>query len=227
VSFVDNVRAVQLPSPKQVLGSYKEAKQAVQRIDLNIINVRFWPKNSPFFQDTKGTIYHFTKVSLLTIGVPEKLGWIIQDDSISFSKNTKEEWVECRQDYPLTMSVNGRLKDAIIEAIKQFPDVENWYIPTSINKIPVKNIVIKYNKEDDEEAKKELQKSGITRSLVDWIDNLPTEIEITTKFLYDFMDVKIFEGLHEEQTKGGLILVFMGFLMGAITVMGFMTYIGR
>lgn len=227
MGFLDHVRAVQLPSPKQVLGSYKEAKTAVQRIDINTINVRFFPKNSPFFHATKGTLHHFTKVTLGTIEVPDKLGFIIQDDSIFFDKATKEEWVDIRQDYPITLSVNNGLANAIVEAIIQFPNIEEWYLPSSINKIPVKNIVIRHNKKDDQIAKNELQKSSATRSLVDWIDNLPTEVEITTKFLYDFMDIKIFEGLHEEATKGGLILVFMGFLMGALVSMGFMTYIGR
>jgi hypothetical protein len=227
MGIADNVRAIQLPSPKQILGSYKEAKQTVQRIDTNTINVRFWPKNSPFFHDTKGNVFHFTKVSLLKIEVPEQLGWIIQDDSISFSKNTKEEWVECRQDYPLTLSVNARLKDAIIEAMRQFPEIENWYIPTSINKIPVKNIIIKYSKDIDEEAQKEINKVGVSRSLTEWINNLPTEIEITAKFLYDFADIQIFQSMKEDKTRGGMVLIFMGFLMGAIVSMGFITYLGR
>jgi len=123
--------------------------------------------------------------------------------------------------------VNARLKDAIIEAMRQFPEIENWYIPTSINKIPVKNIIIKYSKDIDEEAQKEINKVGVSRSLTEWINNLPTEIEITAKFLYDFADIQIFQSMKEDKTRGGMVLIFMGFLMGAIVSMGFITYLGR
>lgn len=227
MGVLDHIRAVQFPNHKQILTSYKEAKNTIKQIDINTVNVRFWPKNSPYFVNTKGTLFHYTNVTLLKIELPEKLGWIVQDDSIAFDKATKEEWVECRQDYPLTLSVNNLIANAIKEAIKEHRDVKEWYIPASINKLPVKNIIVHHSKANDEIVKTELIKSGAPQSILQIINSLPTDVEVTTKFLYDYADVRIMESMKEETTKGGLILVFMGVLMGALMSGAFFVYIGR
>ncbi len=227
MGLADNVRAIELPNPKQIIGGYKEAKMAVKRIDVNTINVRFFPANSPFFVPTKGELYHFTTVTLLKIDVPEKLGFIIQDDSIFFDKTTKEEWVDARQDYPLTLSVNRQLGALLINAIQQFPDVLNWYIPSAINKIPVKNIVIRRDMKAIADSKTELEKVGISRNLVEWIDQIPVEVTITPKFLYDYVDIQVIGSLKNEEGKFNWVIFIMGGLFFSLLTMAFMLYIGR
>lgn len=232
------IRSVKLPSTKQVLDTYQDSRVSVKKIELNTINVRFYPKNSPFFYETKGMLHHFTSVILMTIEVPEKLGWIIQDDSISYNKLTKEEWVEARQDYPITMSMNRQLTRALKEGIKEFPDVPYWYIPASINKIPVKNIIVNFDKLKKDGTcdietgqgciEKKVGDVYIPQSMIDWIDSLPGEVNITTKFLYDIMDIKIIEGLLQgDDQKGGLVFFIMGGLVFSLITIMFMLYIGR
>lgn len=227
MGITSTIRSVKLPTQGQVVQTYKDAKTAIKRIEVNSINVRFYPKNSPFFYETKGTLHHFTSIILGTIELPEKLGFIVQDDSITFNKATKEEWLEVRQDYPLSLAVNRQLTTALTEAIRQFPDVPGWYIPTSINQIPVKNIIVDFNKDTKNSETIDLRKAGAPQSMVDWIDSLPGEVHITPKFLYDIMDIKIIEGLLQgDEQKGGIVFFVMGGLVFSLITMAFMLYIG-
>lgn len=227
MGFLDNIKAVQVPSPKQVMGAYKDVKMSVKRIDVNTINVRFYPKNSPFFYPTKGELYHFGIVTVLKIEVPEKLGWIVEDDSVLFDKTTKEEWIECRPDYPLTLSANKQLVELLKAAIKKFPDIEEWYIPSAISRIPVKNVIINRDLNALSETKELAEKVAQSANIVEWLDKLPATITVTPKFLYDYMDIVVIGSLKDEANNFSWTAFIMGGLMFGLLIMGFMVYIGR
>ncbi len=222
----DALKSVRIPTTKDIIGGYKESKNSVSRINVNLINVRFYPTNSPFFYPTKGELYHFTQVTVLKIEVPEKLGFIVQDNSIFFDKSTKEEWVDCRQDYPLTLAVNDQLADIIKNAIKTFPDTTEWYIPASINKIPVKNVIIHRDTLALKEQKEDLLKQNVSKNIVEWMDNIPADITVTPRFLYDFMDVQVIGSLKNEENKFNWAVFIMGGLSFSLLTVMFMLYIG-
>jgi len=222
MSIADNIRAVEAPSPKQLIGAYKDAKQAVRRVDVNSINVRFYPANSPFYSNTKGELYHFGIVTILKIEVPDKLAWIIEDDSILYDKATKEEWVEARPDYPLTLSANKHFATLLEDAMKAFPDVVSWYIPAAINRIPVRNIIVSH----DTNKLKAVATTEETRNIVEWLTQIPANTTITPKFLYDYMDLVIVGSLKDDANKMNWTAFILGGCMVGLLVMGFMTYIG-
>lgn len=229
MGITDHIRAVKVPKPKEVYASLKDAKADIKRININTINVWFYPKNSPFFIPTKAILYHYTNITLGVIDQPERLGFLVMDDSIVFDKTNKEEWVVLRQDYPLSLSVNRRLESEINDARKQFPDIKEWYLPTSINKIPVKQIILKYSNDDNEKLKKDIKDIGdssISKSLIDWIDHLPTEIEVTGSFLLNMVDLDIFKGMHKTKGEGGIVYFLLGGLSFSIVILLFMAYIG-
>jgi hypothetical protein len=221
------IQNIHLPGKKEMIGGYREAKNSVTRININSINVRFFPSNSPFFIPTKGELYHFTTVTLMKVEVPEKLGFIVQDDSIFFDKITKEEWVDCRQDYPLTFACGKQLADILTEAMKALPDVTEWYIPASINKIPVQNIIVENNLQLIPEQKDTLGKAGVDRSILEWMDKIPAKVTITPKFLYDFMDIQVVGSLKNEENKFQWGTFIMGGLFFSLISVFFMLYIGR
>ncbi len=227
MSFGQQVRGIELPNPKKVLEGYKDIKTSMQRVDVNVINVRFYYPNSPMYKNTKGMLYHFTTCTLLKIDVPEKLGWLIQDNSIYFDKDTKEEWVEARPDYPLTLNVNRDLGTLLKNAVQQFPDVLTWYLPSSINQIPVKNVIIYNDPIKRQEQKDDLEKSGVARNLIEWMDEIPAEVTITPKFLYDFMDIQVVNSLKDEEGKFNWVIFIMGGLFFSLISILFMMYIGR
>lgn len=223
----ESIGNIRVPTPKDIMAGYKDAKLSMQRVNVNTINVRFYPTNSPFFHPTKGELYHFTTVSLLKIEVPEKMAFIIQDDSVFFDKTTKEEWVDCRQDYPITLSADKQLIELIEEAKKVFPDVIEWYIPASINRIPVKNVIVKNDKHRIKEDKKDLIDKGISKNVCEWMDDIPSEITITPRFLYDFMDIQVIGSLKDEASKFNWAVFIMGGMAFSLVTMAFMLYIGR
>ncbi len=207
------LKVLEMPSKDAMIEAYKDAKNDIKRIDVNSINVRFYEKNSPFFYPTRGVLYHVGIASLVTIQVPHKLGWILMDDSIEIDKITKETWISCRQDYPLTLSANRQVANAVIEAMALHPDIQEWFIPTSLGRMPVKQIIIKRNKRSDASVKDAVSTlPGGARNLIEMIDAMPSDINVTTQLLYDIPDMKLAEGLNDTKPKGQ----FMTFIFGGV-----------
>lgn len=227
-----HIRAIKIPDKETIVASYRDARSGIQKVRVNTINVRFYETGSSEYVPTKGLVYHFSIASILKIEVPEALGWILLDDSIETDRVTHERWVGCRQDYICTLNANRRIADSLTEAMVQFPEIpeDSWYLAGSIRGLPVKQVIIKRNKLADKVVKdaisKELPKNDLTKSLVDMIDGMSSEVNITTRLLHDIPDMVLVQGLNEQEVKGGFILVIVGVLIGALSAMAFMIYAG-
>lgn len=214
-----------IPGTKAIVQGYREIRNDVKRINVNQVNVRFYPSNSPTFFETKGELFHYTDITVLKIEVPDKLAFIVQDDSIMFNKATKEEWVDCRQDYPMTLAVNKQLRQALKDAMIQFPDITEWYVPSSINKIPVKNIIINYDDEKQIAEEKAALTGVISQNIVAWMDKIESSVKLTPKFLYDYADVLVIGSLKEEASGFNWSVFIMGGLCFSLVVVMLMLYV--
>lgn len=223
MSFLDNIKGIKMPSSTETINSVKDARIQIQNQNINRINVRFYRKNSPFYIETMAELKVYGDITIGIIKTPDKYGFILLDKGIEINQKTKDEWVNIRQDYPCSLNVNESLLSQIDEAKKQNPDCKAWYLPNSINSIPVQEIIMQHNQDVDPI---DIIASGVPKSLVNMIDTMPSTIKITGSWISDFVDIKLLEGLHKAQSDGNFVLILMGFLMGAAATALFALYIG-
>lgn len=217
----EKIGDINVPEIGDLSKTVKNAKAVIKQVQVNTINVRVMPKNSPFFVTTVGILHHYGDVTLGTVSIPSKMGFIVTDQSIIYDKDTKEEWIDIRQDHAVALSVPNYLNEFIQRAFEEFPDVEEWYIPCTINQVPVKGIILNHAQEQPK-----ISVEGVPRSMVDWLDSIPMNVAITTRFLYDFTDQNIIQSmLPAEGSNGNVVTGLLGFLIGSVVTMIFMIFI--
>lgn len=189
MNLTTKIKSVQFPNIVDVLSSGKNAKNKINNMNVNKINVHFYYADNRFKTTVEGTIKHESEIPIVYIEYPEKLAFIIPENTLVY--DVKQQIFE--------ISVNEKFSHAVkIENFNNKKEVKELIfpiIPENLN-YTIVEIEGKTNKSEGKTNKSE--------------DN----IVITSKMLSSLGRAKILERTLETSNDGLMIMAFIGALVG-------------
>lgn len=195
MSTLNNLNTVEIPNISDILKSGKKAKGQLENIKLNKVNVHFFHSDGRFKRTVEGTLSYITELPIVFIEYPNKLGYLVLEDSLIFDVTNQSFELFVNENYTHTISLKGLINDNIDEKIKSLIENTNFIIPISPSDVELKKVRVTIPSK--------------TNGEVETIDLLPT-------FLSSLGRAKLLENTTETSNDGLIIIGFLGMLIGVI-----------
>lgn len=128
MSFANKIKTLEIPNISDIIKSSKNVKSKVSNMNINKINIHFYYADNRFKTTIEGTITHESEIPIVYIDYPEKLAFLIPDNTLTY--DLKNECFE--------ISVNEKYTHAV--------EIENSNIAKEyLNKLIVPIIPSKFN----------------------------------------------------------------------------------
>lgn len=217
MSFLNTLKKLTFPSPKDILNAPQVIRNESQRIDLNTINVNIYDRFFKRRTTVKGIKENKTSIPIVYFDVPYKGAVILFDDCTYIDEQTKIETIDIVEDYPFALNRNTEyalLKDLEVQyyndsAQNKMSEISKlqyektgcaYSIPVFLNRIPREIIRINTN-----------QKMRIINS--EYIEN---KIEITQFLIRQISKIKMLERVGKPDNSVAVIAIILGWLIGAV-----------
>lgn len=120
MSFQNKIKNIEFPNISTLIKSSKNVKSKVSNMNINKINIHFYYADNRFKTTIEGTITHDSEIPIVYIDYPEKLAFLIPDNTLTY--DLKNECFE--------ISVNEKYTHAVeIKANISKKEVEKYIIP--------------------------------------------------------------------------------------------------
>jgi len=186
MSISEKLQNMNLPNIQSLMKSTKSAKEKLDNVDMNIVNVNFFYADNRFKTSIKGEILHITDMPICIIEYPEKLAYLVLDESLIYDVKN-----QCFEIY-----VNEKYTHAleIAEQNTDLPGITKIIIP----KIPK---TFKYKLIEMNPPKTSLNTAKIL---------------LTSSIFYSLARSKILERTREQDNDGLIIVGLLGLMVGAV-----------
>lgn len=195
MSTIDNLNKVEIPNISDILKSGKKAKGQLENIKLNKVNVHFFHSDGRFKRTVEGTLSHVTELPIVFIEYPNKLGYLVLEDSLIFDVTNQSFELFVNENYTHTISLKPLINVDMDEKVKKLLENTNFILPISPTDFELKKVKITIPSKENI--------NGVT------IDLLPT-------FLSSLGRAKLLENTTETSNDGLIIVAFLGLLIGII-----------
>lgn len=186
MSISEQLSNMHLPDVQTLIKSSKAAKTKLDNVDLNIVNVNFFYADNRFKTSIKGEIIHITDLPICIIEYPEKLAYLVLDESLIYDVKN-----QCFEIY-----VNEKYTHAleIAPQTAELAEITKIIIP----KIPK---TFKYKLIEMKPPKTSLNTSNIL---------------LSGSILYSLARSKILERTREQDNDGMVIIGLLGLMVGIV-----------
>ena len=141
MSITSKLKTIEMPNFLDIMNSGKNAKNKINNMNVNKINVHFYYADNRFKTTVEGIIKHVSEIPIVYIDYPEKLAFLVPENALVY--DVKNESFE--------ISVNEKYTHAIkIEDINLKKDVEKLIIPIIPENLNYNLVTIKSNTPDKE-----------------------------------------------------------------------------
>ena len=139
MSITSKLKTIEIPNFLDIMNSGKNAKNKINNMNVNKINVHFYYADNRFKTTVEGIIKHVSEIPIVYIDYPEKLAFLVPENTLVY--DVKNETFE--------ISVNEKYTHAIkIEDINLKKDVEKLIIPIIPENLNYNLVTIKDNVPD-------------------------------------------------------------------------------
>lgn len=139
MSITSKLKTIEMPNFLDIMNSGKNAKNKINNMNVNKINVHFYYADNRFKTTVEGIIKHVSEIPIVYIDYPEKLAFLVPENTLVY--DVKNETFE--------ISVNEKYTHAIkIEDINLKKDVEKLIIPIIPENLNYNLVTIKGNLPD-------------------------------------------------------------------------------
>lgn len=189
MSLTDKIGSIQFPDFNDVIKSGKNTKNKLDNKNANTVNVHFYYSDNRFKTTVLGTIDHSSGVPIVYIEYPEKLAYLVPDNSLVY--DMKNQMFE--------VSVNEKYTHTI--------NVANCITP---NEEHIINYVLPYLTDKYKYQVVELEGIRTPRN------KDPDKILLTSKMLSSLGRAKILERTVESSNDGLMVMAVLGALIGFV-----------
>ena len=206
MSFWDHfakIKMPKMPSQETVSSIPRTIKEDSQKVEANLINVKYFSRNGLFSRDVTATIRNDTEYPIAYTKIPDVMGIIMLSKGDTFNLTTKKREMFAVEGYTASLVFGDACPPALRDQAKS--DYEHgvigkngYLMAVAVEDIPRINTVVEVETVDS--------KGTIAKELVD----------ITAKVLGQMGTVKWMEGMTEAKVQGGAIIFIMGLLVGAV-----------
>ena len=147
MKFLNIAKNIQFPNMVSIFKSSKNTKNKLAYMDMNKINVHFYYADNRFKTTIEGTIKHESEIPIVYIDYPEKLAFLIPEESLVY--DVKNESFEISVNEKYTHSVefynnitNEMITDVILPILPKKLNYKIVEVEGIKNKTDDKNIVL-------------------------------------------------------------------------------------
>ena len=195
MSGLNDLNKVEIPNISDILKSGKKAKGQFENIKLNKVNVHFFHSDGRFKRTVEGTLSYITELPIVFIEYPNKLGYLVLEDSLIFDVTNQSFELFVNENYTHTISLKTLVNIDMDKKIKELIENTNFVLPVSPTDFKLKKVKINMPSKENIEG--------------ETIDLLPT-------FLSSLGRAKLLENTTETSNDGLIIVGFLGLLIGII-----------
>ena len=139
MSITSKLKTIEMPNFLDIMNSGKNAKNKINNMNVNKINVHFYYADNRFKTTVEGIIKHVSEIPIVYIDYPEKLAFLVPENTLVY--DVKNETFE--------ISVNEKYTHAIkIEDFNLKKEVEKLIIPIIPENLNYNLVTIKGNLPD-------------------------------------------------------------------------------
>lgn len=186
MSISESIHNMKIPDMNQLIQGSKSAKNRIDNADMNTVKVNFCYADHRFKTTIMGEIIHTTDIPICIIEFPEKLAYLVLDESLVYDVKDK-----CFEIY-----VNEKYTHAL-ELSKQDMDM-----------LGVKKIIVP---QMPKEFKYQIIEMKPPKKSID-----TKNILLTGSILYSLARSKLLERTQETTNDGAVIMGIMGAMVGGL-----------
>ncbi len=186
MSLTNKIQSIQFPDFNDVIKSGKNTKNKLDNKNANTVNVHFYYSDNRFKTTVLGTIDHSSGMPIIYIEFPEKLAYLVPDNSLVYDMKNNMFEVSVNEKYTHTINVTNTQTN--IKLVKSYiaPHFPEGYEYQVVELEGIQN-----NKKEE-----------------------PDKILLTSKMLSSLGRAKILERTVESNNDGLMIMAALGGLVG-------------
>lgn len=184
MSFQNKIKNIEFPNISTLVKSTKNAKSKINNMNINKINIHFYYADNRFKTTIEGTITHESEIPIVYIEQPEKLAFLIPDNTLTY--DLKNQCFEISVNEKFTHAVEIRNNNMSLD------DANRYILPLIPEQYQYQVVKIEGVKDN--------------------VDN--ENIVLTSKMLSSLGRAKILERTLETNNDGLMIMALIGALVG-------------
>jgi len=194
MSLTNKIQSIQFPDFQDVIKSGKNTKNKLDNKNANTVNVHFYYSDNRFKTTVLGTIDHSSGVPIIYIEYPEKLAYLVPDNSLVYDMKNQMFEVSVNEKYTHTINVVNCIsknEEEIVNYILPYLTDDYKYQVVELEGVKKNNNLKKGEKEED-------------------------KILLTSKMLSSLGRAKILERTVESNNDGLMVMAALGGLIGFV-----------
>lgn len=184
MSFQNKIKNIEFPNISTLIKSSKNVKSKINNMNINKINIHFYYADNRFKTTIEGTITHESEIPIVYIDFPEKLAFLIPDNTLTY--DLKNECFEISVNEKYTHAVEIKNDNIVLN------DIEKYIIPIIPQHYNYKVVEVEGVKDNTDKK----------------------NIVLTSKMLSSLGRAKILERTLESNNDGLMIMALIGMLIG-------------
>lgn len=189
------IQNLEIPNIKEILNATKTVKGNTDTLHMNDVNVNFYFADGRFKTTVKGTKSHISGVPVVYIEHPNKLAFIILDNSLVFDVSTNCFELIVNEKFSHTVNINDLNSLDINNKLKKLLENVTFIVPTNTDLFKYEEFYI-----------------DIPNPITKTIDS----VNVVASHLSSLGRAKLLENTTSKSNDGLIIVGFIGFLIGAI-----------
>ena len=184
MSLTNKIKTLEFPNVEDIFKSGKKVKNKMAGMDTNEINVHFYYADNRFKNTIKGTIKHECEIPIVYLEYPEKLAFIIPENTLVYDVKLQCFEISVNEKYTHAVQIKNNIENK--------DDYKEYILPVIPDKYEYEIIKVEGIKDKDTKE----------------------DIVLTSKILSSLGRAKILERTLETSNDGLMIMFLIGGLVG-------------